>query len=97
MIGLIIKKKQKITRIDLALDDFDGEFSSAEQANTADGQNKFSLNNRKPKVQHLATGNVMRVMAEPYKLANVKTVKCTVDMRKANSLVTLITHGLEVK
>ena len=47
------QEKAKITRIDLALDDFDGEFSSAEQANTADSQNKFSLNNRQPKVQHL--------------------------------------------
>ncbi len=47
------QEQARITRIDLALDDFEGEFSSAEQADQADTDNKFSLTNRQPSVQHL--------------------------------------------
>ncbi len=47
------QEQARITRIDLALDDFEGDFSSAEQADQADTDNKFSLTNRQPSVQHL--------------------------------------------
>lgn len=43
----------KITRVDLAHDDFDGAYSGAELANEADTAGKFSLTNRQPQVQHL--------------------------------------------
>lgn len=46
-------EKAKISRIDLALDDFNGDFSSAEQADLADTNNQFSLTNRQPTVQKL--------------------------------------------
>lgn len=43
----------KLTRIDLAHDDFEGIYSSPEIADTADSQGMFALTNRMPTVQHL--------------------------------------------
>ncbi len=43
----------RITRVDLALDDFDGLYSSAQLADEADTHDKFCLTNKKPQVQHL--------------------------------------------
>lgn len=43
----------RITRIDIALDDFSGEFSSAEQADQAETDGKFMLTHRRPKVFNL--------------------------------------------
>lgn len=43
----------KITRCDLAHDDFNGEYSTVEWANECDTQGKFALTNRLPQVQHL--------------------------------------------
>lgn len=43
----------KITRVDLALDDFEGVYSSAELADLADTEGKFALTNKVPGVQHL--------------------------------------------
>lgn len=43
----------RLTRIDLALDDFEGKFSSPELALDADSQGKFALTNRLPQVQTL--------------------------------------------
>lgn len=43
----------KLTRIDLAHDDFEGSYSSPEIADTADNQGMFSLTNKMPTVQHL--------------------------------------------
>lgn len=43
----------RITRIDLALDDFEGVYSSAELADLADTEGKFALTNKVPSVQHL--------------------------------------------
>lgn len=46
-------KNPRITRIDLAHDDFEGAYSSPEKANKADTQGKFALTNKKPSVQLL--------------------------------------------
>lgn len=43
----------KLTRIDLAHDDFEGIYSSPEIADEADSQGMFALTNRMPTVQHL--------------------------------------------
>lgn len=43
----------KLTRIDLAHDDFEGSYSSPEIADTADSQGMFALTNKLPTVQHL--------------------------------------------
>lgn len=43
----------KLTRIDLAHDDFEGIYSSPEIADEADSQGMFALTNRIPTVQHL--------------------------------------------
>lgn len=43
----------KISRVDLALDDFDGLYSSAELSDKAETEGKFALTNRKPQVQQL--------------------------------------------
>lgn len=43
----------KLTRIDLAHDDFEGSYSSPEIADTADSQGMFALTNKMPSVQHL--------------------------------------------
>lgn len=43
----------KITRCDLAHDDFNGDYSTVEWANECDTQGKFALTNRLPQVQHL--------------------------------------------
>lgn len=43
----------KLTRIDLAHDDFEGSYSSPEIADTADSQGMFALTNKFPTVQHL--------------------------------------------
>lgn len=43
----------KISRCDLAHDDIDGLYSSAELANAADTQGGFALTNKLPQVQHL--------------------------------------------
>lgn len=43
----------KITRCDLAVDDFDGIFCSAEACDKADSMGQFALTNKKPSVQHL--------------------------------------------
>ena len=45
--------KPKLTRIDLAHDDFEGSYSSPEIADTADSQGMFALTNKLPTVQHL--------------------------------------------
>lgn len=45
--------KPKLTRIDLAHDDFEGAYSSPEIADEADSQGMFALTNRLPTVQHL--------------------------------------------
>ena len=45
--------KPKLTRIDLAHDDFEGSYSSPEIADEADSQGMFALTNRMPTVQHL--------------------------------------------
>lgn len=49
----MMTKNPKITRIDLAHDDFEGAYSSPEKANKADTQGKFALTNKKPSVQLL--------------------------------------------
>lgn len=49
----MLTKNPKITRIDLAHDDFEGAYSSPEKANKADTQGKFALTNKKPSVQLL--------------------------------------------
>lgn len=46
-------KRPKITRVDLAHDDFDGVHSSAEWADQMDKLDGFRLGNRAPNVQHL--------------------------------------------
>lgn len=48
-----LTKNPKITRIDLAHDDFEGRYSSPEQANKADTYGMFALTNKKPSVQLL--------------------------------------------
>lgn len=45
--------RAKLTRIDLAHDDFTGAYSSPEIVDTADSQGMFALTNRIPQVQHL--------------------------------------------
>lgn len=46
-------KRAKLTRIDLAHDDFEGAYSSPEIADEADSQGMFALTNKMPTVQHL--------------------------------------------
>lgn len=46
-------QRSKLTRIDLAHDDFNGDYSGAEMADTADSQGMFALTNKQPCVQHL--------------------------------------------
>lgn len=46
-------KRAKLTRIDFAHDDFEGKYSSAEIANTADSQGMFVITNKLPSVQLL--------------------------------------------
>lgn len=46
-------KRAKLTRIDMAHDDFNGAYSGAEIANLADSQGMFALTNKMPSVQHL--------------------------------------------
>lgn len=46
-------QRSKLTRIDLAHDDFNGAYSSAEIADEADSQGMFALTNKLPSVQHL--------------------------------------------
>lgn len=46
-------KRAKLTRIDLAHDDFNGAYSSPELADAADSRGMFALTNKMPTVQHL--------------------------------------------
>lgn len=79
-------KTAKITRIDIAHDDFNGDYSDILWADQMESQDMFMLTNNRPKVQHLGDWKHHRGDGRTLQIGIVQNGKCQINYEKGKQL-----------